>query len=436
MKKIFNKSFNEVLFYGFSKVFPGILKFTTKILLARFLGVNLYGIFSYVENLTQIINPLGSFGGNAIVAKDLANNKLNNQIIIFNALVTYIFFSTIIYTIFIIFINTIDLPVYIKFLSIVGGFSIFLNFHILLEKVLINSTNTIKILQASILCSILSFFIKLILIWLDVNILLFIIMFSVEAFLYLTLIIIFSRLNISIFLKLSNLSLKYIFSLLKRSYLVLLSTFVIALYSRVDIIMIQAILDDNSQVSFYSVAQNFLTIWGLIPASLASIYLPVLVKNLKIDKSKFSYMASNLFNILIIVALVISLTLFFFGDKIITLFLGNDFNESAKVLKILIFSTFFIFCGILSSQIAIIFDFQKFIFLNLSLGLILNIILNYYFIPFFGIYGAAYSTIITQGCASIIFLLIWPKTRMIFNLIFLNLFSNPFRFILNTKNNV
>ena len=108
MKKFFNKSFNEVLFYGFSKVFPGILKFTTKILLARFLGVNLYGIFSYVENLTQIINPLGSFGGNAIVAKDLANNKLNNQIIIFNALVTYIFFSTIIYTIFIIFINTID----------------------------------------------------------------------------------------------------------------------------------------------------------------------------------------------------------------------------------------------------------------------------------------------------------------------------------------
>ena len=78
--------------------------------------------------------------------------------------------------------------------------------------------------------------------------------------------------------------------MLKRSYLVLLSTFVIALYSRVDIIMIQAILDDNSQVSFYSVAQNFLTIWGLIPASFASIYLPVLPKplSLRIVSSKLS----------------------------------------------------------------------------------------------------------------------------------------------------
>jgi len=74
MKNFFNTSFNEVLLYGFSKSFPGILKFTAKILLARFLGVNLYGIYAYVENLTQIINPLGSFGANSIVAKDLANN--------------------------------------------------------------------------------------------------------------------------------------------------------------------------------------------------------------------------------------------------------------------------------------------------------------------------------------------------------------------------
>lgn len=436
MKIFFNKSFNEVLLYGFSKSFPGILKFTAKILLARFLGANLYGIYAYVENLTQIINPLGSFGANSIVAKDLANDKLNNQKIIFNALVTYLFFSAIIFTIFLIFIIICELPDYNKFLSIVGGFSIFLNFHIIYEKYLINSANSLRILKASILSSILSFFIKIVLILLDAKILLFIIMISVDAFLYLFFIILFSRLNISIFLKLSNLSLRYIFSLLKRSYLVLLSTFVIALYSRVDIVMIQAILVDNSLVGFYSVAQNFITIWGLIPATVASIYLPLLVKNLEIDRSKFSYIASNLFNILIIIALIISLTFFIFGDSIISLLFGNDFDESASVLNILIFSTFFIFCGILSAQIAIIFDIQKLIFLNLSLGLMINIILNYYFISLFGIYGAAYSTIITQGCASILFLLIWPKTRMIFSLIFMNFFSNPLRFILNSKNNV
>ncbi|MBS1516819.1 MAG: oligosaccharide flippase family protein [Bacteroidetes bacterium] len=166
------------------------------------------------------------------------------------------------------------------------------------------------------------------------------------------------------------------------------------IYDKIDIILISKLTDFDS-VAFYSVA------YGIYKSS-SLIYSFLFVTGL----SRISYLSGNkkavkLFykkylNILLPVCLLITAALFFFPGFIIRLFYTDKFAESIFILKILSLSV----TGLaLNNLTGVVLNGIGMFRQNMNVtffGLLINIILNIFFIPVFGIAGAAAVTLITE----------------------------------------
>jgi O-antigen/teichoic acid export membrane protein len=73
------------------------------------------------------------------------------------------------------------------------------------------------------------------------------------------------------------------------------------------------------------------------------------------------------------------------------------------VIKIHSWATIFVAIGVSQSPLVIFRNMQKYTFCGSLLGMILNVILNYFMINLWGINGAAIATLITQAVVSYLF---------------------------------
>ena len=101
---------------------------------------------------------------------------------------------------------------------------------------------------------------------------------------------------------------------------------------------------------------------------------------------------------------------------------GEAFNETAAVLKIHIWAGVFVFLGVANQKWFISENLQSYNIICLGLGMVANVIMNIYFIPIYGIYGAAFATLISQFVASVLAPVLFKKTRPSFFMMINSLF--------------
>ena len=99
------------------------------------------------------------------------------------------------------------------------------------------------------------------------------------------------------------------------------------------------------------------------------------------------------------------------SDLIILILYGIDFQQAADVLSIYIWAGVFVSLGIASSKWLVTENLQRYLFYITTLGAIMNVGCNLWFIPIYGIKGAAFATLLAQGTVSFIGLLFFDKTR-------------------------
>jgi O-antigen/teichoic acid export membrane protein len=83
----------------------------------------------------------------------------------------------------------------------------------------------------------------------------------------------------------------------------------------------------------------------------------------------------------------------------------------------------FVFIGVVNEHWYISKNLQKYYALNVFIGAITNIILNYFLIPSFGISGAAYSTILTYLFIIFLFDIFNKKTRVLLKMKYKSIIS-------------
>ena len=79
--------------------------------------------------------------------------------------------------------------------------------------------------------------------------------------------------------------------------------------------------------------------------------------------------------------------------------------------------------GVVNEHWYITKNLQKYYAINVFLGALTNIILNYYLIPILGISGAAYSTILTYLLIIFLFDIFHKKTRDLLKIKFRSIIS-------------
>jgi O-antigen/teichoic acid export membrane protein len=168
------------------------------------------------------------------------------------------------------------------------------------------------------------------------------------------------------------------------------------LYFQLDTIIL-TFLQGDLQVGIYQAAMKLLTVVLIIPDIASSVFLPVLSRYNSFDEERWLNSGKTLAKTLSLIGLPISVIFIVFSEQIIRVLYGPDvFLLSVTVLRLfgivaLIRFSAEIFALMLTTSMR-----QDFRMKVVILATLLNLVLNLYAIPAYGVTGAAVVSIVTN----------------------------------------
>lgn len=190
--------------------------------------------------------------------------------------------------------------------------------------------------------------------------------------------------------------------ILRKSFPYALLVLLMTSYTRADTVMLERLLTDgDTQVGIFAHGYRVLDAISQFALLFATLLLPIFAKML-IKKENVAQLVKISFLLLVIPALIIVINLFFFQKDIIYVLYDEHIAESSKVFGILILgfipiATTYIFGTLLTAN-----GNLKELNIMATIGVILNVVLNFILIPHFKAYGAALTSLITQSVTAIL----------------------------------
>ncbi len=371
----------------FDKLFRASANIFLIVFLARNLGPDNFGILNYLLAILFLFVTISSLGVNPILVNQVVNKTKNNIKNTINAYYLRFFISLISYFLFLLIVNFLNKNI------IYNNFALILGIGILLKscEVLFSYFEAKSLSKYIVISQCAGFFISAsAIIYSVLNKLDYIYIYYA---LILDFLIVFIFVNFFYFFKYKNVFYNLDFAILKklvlRSLPVLISSLSIILYMRIDQIMIKEMINEY-QLGLYAVAVRYIEIYHFIPKIIIVSFLPILLLSKKYD---FKLLSLN--RLINKISFFLILFILITSDYFIPIIFTDIYLDSIILIKILSLSIFFVFLGVVNEHWYINKNLQKYYALNVTLGAILNIILNYILITFFGLNGAAYATILT-----------------------------------------
>lgn len=202
-------------------------------------------------------------------------------------------------------------------------------------------------------------------------------------------------------------------TLLKESWPLILSGVTIMIYMRIDQIMLGQMVGDKA-VGLYSAATRISEVWYFIPMAIASSVSPAIYAAKEVSEALYYQRIKQLIRMLVLISLVISVPMSLMSGKLITILFGNGYAEAGKILAIHIWASLFVFMGVATSPWFIAEGLTEFSFHRTLIGAVVNVVLNFLLIPSYGGIGAAIATVIAYAIAAFLANGLNSKTHRIF----------------------
>lgn len=202
-------------------------------------------------------------------------------------------------------------------------------------------------------------------------------------------------------------------SMLKVAWLLALSMGAVMLYMRVDQIMLASLLNQEA-VGIYSAAVRISEIWYVFPTVIVGSVFPRIIRELRHDAARANRQLDVLLTAFSIVSILVGLLVGGYSTEIIVSLFGEDYRESASVLSIHVWSSVFVFSGILGGRWLVAMDMQKVLLVSTLIGVFVNVVMNYLMIPVYGVQGAAWATLVAQFMSAILVNCLHPVSRQLF----------------------
>jgi O-antigen/teichoic acid export membrane protein len=208
---------------------------------------------------------------------------------------------------------------------------------------------------------------------------------------------------------------KVYYSVLKKSLPFALLVLLMAFYNRFDSIMLEKILPKGNtyksgsyEAGLYAKGFRLLDSANMIAYLFSVQLLPKFSKMLK-DKVKVDEIVKLSSILLIVPAMLVAIVTFFFSVEITELINKHNDDQSNQILLVLMFcfpstASVYIFGTLLTSNGSL-----KQLNLVAILGVVLNIVLNFWLIPQYYAVGAAYASLITQTITALIQIILAQK---------------------------
>lgn len=376
-----------------SRLVVMVISFFIGAYIARYFGPQKYGTLNYVISFSGLFSFLASLGIDSILVRELVSHPekkyeylgtglvikiVGGLLALFAATITSFYFVEDSYTKLLIFL--------FSFTYIFQSLGIIENYF--QANVLAKKTVLVQMFVV-----IISTILKLVFIWLHLDIAWFLALYIFEAMVTGTgLVIMFKRQGLS----LGNfvVSSAVAKNILTASWPLMISGATSVLYLKIDQVMIGNMLG-SYQAGLYAVAVKFSEIWYFIPGIIIASFAPALInakkENLKLYYARFR----KLYLLMFMIPFGLSVGIIMISTYIIPLLFGFDYLPSLPILNIYIWSGIPVFIGSILAQALVIENKQKTLLFITTLGAISNVLLNMSFISRYGLTGAAYATLIS-----------------------------------------
>lgn len=203
--------------------------------------------------------------------------------------------------------------------------------------------------------------------------------------------------------------------LLAHSWPLLLSGIAIILYMKVDQIMLAQLVGDEA-VGIYSVAVRFSEVVYFVSVAIIASVFPAIIRTKDHSISLYYERLQKLFDIMVWLSLCAAIPMTFMSTAVVAFLFGDVFAPAGAVLSIHIWAAVFVFLGVVSNKWLVAENRGGLVFHRSLLGMTTNILLNLLLIPAYGPIGAAIATVVSQAAAVLLADLIQKETRNLFRM--------------------
>lgn len=386
------KNSSWMLFEQIIRLFSGVF---VSIYVARYLGPENFGILSFSLAISTFIMAFTRLGMDSILLREVvnANSRVDIKKLLSTSFWLMFVTSFIIYSVLFIILNFVDEERSIKLVIAIICFStIFVPFlsldYFYQSQIKSKFSSVCKVIAIAIISVI-----KLYLVYNEASLVLFALSVLFDYFLV-SILLFFSM----YFTKLINpfelfkyFETKIAKRLLKSSLYMVISALAVIVNMRIDQIMIKYMLGFE-QAGIYSAAAKFYESWSIFPHTITISLLPIIMKIKKDNHHNYENKLCILIRTLFYMSFFVSLLVTFFSKELVEITFGNAYAESANLIVIIMWSSIFISIGSVTSRYLTIEKMEKKILLRTVVTTVLNVIMNYIFIPIYGMQAAAFTT--------------------------------------------
>lgn len=397
---------------------------------ARYLGPEQFGVFSYAIAFTAIFAGVAKLGLDGVVVRDLVICPENSKIYMgvtfwlkcFGGFFTFllVLIATLITK------NSAETDLYILIIAsglVFQGFEV-VDFYFQ-SKVLVKFVSICKILQL-----VLSSIIKVYLILVKSELISFVwVSLFDQLFLAISLYLAYRFQRTENFYKVFDFIIAK--KLLKDSWPLIFSGLAIMIYMRIDQVMLGQMLGDES-VGIYSAAVRLSEAWYFMPLSIVVSVFPSIIEAKKQNEELYYRRLQKLYDLIIFLAFMVALPVCLYADWIIQIIYGVAYKGAGDVLAIHVWVGVFAALNVASGKWFLTEGYTLLALKRNLYGAVLNIAFNIILIPQMGLRGAAFATLVSYAISAYFSDVMSTKTRMMFyqkTKAFLLIFLTMYRYI-------
>jgi len=382
------------------------------VLVARFLGPENYGLLNYAMSFTALFLAFSGLGLDSIMVRELLNHPdLRTQIMGTAFRLKMIAAIIILLLVFVaVMLGNETTEVKIMML-ILASAALFQSFSVI-EYFFQSEVQSKLVVYANVISLIITSGLKIWLIIIEAELVFFAVAFTLDAVVVAAGMVYFYRIA-------GHTPLDWKFDLgtardlLRQSWPLVLASVVITVYMKIDQIMIKDMLGP-AENGYYAAAVRISETWYFIPMAICNSLFPAIINAKNRADGSYEIRLQRLFDLMVGLALLVAIPITLLSKPLILLLFGPDYASAAGVLTVHIWAGLFVSLGVSGSLWLVSEKLQKLSFYRTATGAVVNIVLNFIFIPRYGIVGAAVTTLISQFMAALFFDVFFKRTRGVF----------------------
>jgi len=392
------------------KIFRMAAGMVVGIWVARYLGVEQFGVLSYCIAFALLFRPMAMFSLEGICVREIVKAPLEKNAILGSAFVLSLVAGILSFLAVVNLITVFrpDEPLYIAIVSIVGFGLIFFSFEVF-DYWFQAKVNAKPVVVARTIVLLATSAFKVAGILLEAPVVFFAWVNLAELMLAgVALVIVYTRSGF----KVTDLKVKFKWfkKLLHDAWPLALSGIAATVYLRIDKIMLGEMLG-ASEVGIYTAATRLAEAWYFLPIGIMTSLYPAVVKSIANRAADTNRRLQQVYNLMALLGYLVAIGTTLLATPVVTWLFGPDYQESAQVLTMYIWSGIFVNIAMGKAAWLKAMNHTKIQFVSTVSGAVINVALNLVLIKQYGVIGAAWATIISYSIEAYFILFLFPQTR-------------------------